>query len=151
MTGTFRSAGHVRFDQTPEALEVMDEWMLNILARPELGVAGNKPPRATDRCFDQYGVEIASGPDVWDGILDGGSPGACTQVFKTYSTTRRAAGGPFEQSIFKCRLTPVNEAIARGFYGAWTPDLAQTTLLQRIFPQGVCDYSQPDQGLPPGW
>lgn len=40
-----------RFDQTAEALEVIDEWMLNILANPAKGVAGNKPPRAVDRCF----------------------------------------------------------------------------------------------------
>ncbi|HET7090110.1 MAG TPA: DUF6351 family protein [Anaerolineae bacterium] len=45
---------------------------------------------------------------------------------------------------------PVGEAVARGFYGVWMPDAAQTMLLQRIFPQGVCDYSRPDQGLPPG-
>lgn len=139
-----------RFDQTPEALEVMDEWILNILAHPDLGVAGNKPPRAADRCFDDKGVEIASGPDVWDGILNDDPPGACTQRFKLYSTSRRVAGGPFEQSIFKCQLIPVGEAVARGFYGVWMPDAAQTMLLERIFPQGVCDYSRPDQGLPPG-
>ncbi len=140
-----------RFDQTPEALEVMDEWMLNILAHPESGVAGNKPPRATDRCFDDKGAEIASGPDVWDGILNGDPAGACTQRFKVYSTSRQVAGGPFKGSIFKCQLIPVGQAIARGFYGGWTPSPAQTLMLQRIFPQGVCDFSQPDGGLPPGW
>ena len=49
------------FDQTPEALEVMDEWMANIRANPWNGVAANKPPLATDRCFDDKGVEIAHG------------------------------------------------------------------------------------------
>ncbi len=141
----------VRFDQTPEALEVMDEWMSNIRANPAAGAAGNRPARAVDRCFNQAGSEIARGAGVWDGVLDGGSPGACTSQFQIYSTSRRVAGGPFEQSLFKCRLIPVAEAIGRGYYGVWVPDAAQQATLAAIFPQGVCDYSQPDAGLPPEW
>jgi hypothetical protein len=140
-----------RFDQTPEALDVIDEWMLRILANPEGGAARNKPPRATDRCFDHHGVEIASGAGVWDGIIDTDPPGVCTQRFPTFSTSRRVAGGPFEQSIFKCKLITVPEAIGRGFYGVWTPTAAEAFQLAQIFPQGVCDYSQPDQGLPAEW
>jgi len=140
-----------RFDQTPEALEVMDEWMANIRMNPWNGVAANKPARATDRCFDDKGVEIARGPGVWDGIIDSKAPGACTQKFKTFSTSRRVAGGPFEQSIFKCQLMPVGDAIARGLYGAWTPSPTEQAMLEQIFPTGVCDYSKPDAGLPPGW
>lgn len=143
--------GTPRFDQTPEALEVMDEWMLKILANPAGGAAGNKPARATDRCFDATGAEIASGPTVWDGIIDGKPPGACTQRFPIFSTSRRVAGGPFEQSLFKCHLVPVAEAVARGFYGAWVPNAVEVAMLTAIFPQGVCDYSQPDRGLPPDW
>lgn len=145
------SVNRSRFDQTPEALEVIDEWMRNLRARPHLGVAGNKPPRATDRCFDAAGVEIASGPDVWDGVIDANPPGACTTMFPTFSTSRRVAGGPFEQSLFKCQLVPVAEAVARGFYGAWTPGPAEVGALMAIFPEGVCDYSRPDAGLPPEW
>jgi hypothetical protein len=139
-----------RFDQTPEALEVMDEWMQDIEANPAAGVAGNKPARATDRCFDRFGQEIASGPAVWDGIIDANPPGACTQLFPTFSTSRRVAGGPFEQSLFKCQLMPVAEAIARGLYGVWTPSATEAAMLSAIFPQGVCDYTRPDAGLPPG-
>ena len=139
------------FDQTPEALEVMDEWMANIRANPWNGVAANKPPLATDRCFDDQGVEIAHGAGVWDGIIDAKPPGGCTQKFKIYSTSRRVAGGPFEQSIFKCQLMPVGDAIAHGLYGVWVPSAVQAAQLQQIFPQGVCDYSKPDVGLPAGW
>jgi len=143
--------GNPVFDQTPEALEVMDEWLGNVRANPSLGVAGNKPPRATDRCFDGVGRQIAAGPGVWDGIIDSRAPGACTQRFPPYSTTRRVAGGPFEQSIFKCQLIPVDQAAGRGFYGAWVPTSDQLNRLRTIFPQGVCDYGRPDAGLPPGW
>ncbi|MEX1309228.1 MAG: DUF6351 family protein, partial [Candidatus Sulfomarinibacteraceae bacterium] len=143
--------GGTQFDQTPEALEVMDEWMTNILANPALGVAGNKPARAVDRCFDTFGNEIAAGDDVWDGILDDSPPGDCTVLFPVYGTSRIVAGGPFKGSIFKCELKSVGKAIADGDYGVWAPTAAERALLHQIFPAGVCDFSKPDVGLPPGW
>jgi hypothetical protein len=143
--------GGPEFDQTPEALEVMDEWMMNILNNPYAGIAGNKPSNAVDRCVDVDGTEIAAGDRVWDGILDDRSPGACTALFPIYSTSRIVAGGPFKGSIFKCRLMPVADAIADGMYGVWTPDLLQQIQLEQIFPEGVCDFEQPDTGLPLGW
>jgi hypothetical protein len=138
----------VTFDQTPEAFQVIDEWIANIHANPAGGVAGNKPPRAVDRCFTTTGVEIAAGDHVWDGVIDDLPPGPCTQVFPTHSTTRRVAGGPFEGGVFKCGLESVDDAIAAGVYGSWTPSTAERTRLMQIFPEGVCDWSQPDQGRP---
>jgi len=138
----------IGFDQTPEAFEVIDEWMENLRENPELGVAGNKPPRAVDRCFTTAGVEIAAGDDVWDGILDGDPPGACTQVFPIYSSSRRVAGGPFEGGIFKCGLKSVDAAIADGDYGSWVPSPVEKARLEQIFPEGVCDWSQDDVGRP---
>jgi Tannase-like family of unknown function (DUF6351) len=135
-------------DATPEALAVIDEWMANIRAHPELGVAGNKPELATDRCFTTEGAEIARGPDVWDGILDGGPAGACTQQFPLHSTSRIVAGGPLRGGVYKCALQPVEAAIANGLYGSWTPSAAEVTRLNEIFPTGVCDYSQGDVGRP---
>jgi hypothetical protein len=139
------------FDQTPEAFQVIDEWMTNIANHPELGVAGNKPARAVDRCFDKDGVEIAAGDDVWNGILDNGPDGACTALFPVYSTSRIVAGGPIKGSIFKCQLKPVAQAIADGDYGLWQPTPVEQAMLTQIFPLGVCDFSLPDAGLPPGW
>ncbi len=138
-------------DITPYALDVMDQWMRNIAANPAAGVAANRPAEGVDRCFEANGTPIAAGPDVWDGILDNAPAGACTVRFPLYSTTRRVAGGPFEQSLFKCQLMPVGEAIARGLYGVWTPNGTEIAQLEQIFPQGVCDYTKPDAGLPPGW
>ncbi len=139
------------YDQTPEALDVIDEWMRNIAANPLAGVAANKPAKAVDRCFESDGTPIASGDDVWAGVLDEAPAGACTLRFPLYATTRQVAGGPIEQSLFKCQLMPVTTAIAQGLYGVWTPSPAETAILQNIFPQGVCDYSKPDVGFPPGW
>jgi hypothetical protein len=139
------------FDQTPEALEVIDEWMTNILNNPETSVAANKPERAVDRCFDAAGNEIASGENVWNGILNNATLGACAELFPVYSTSRIVAGGPFKGSIFKCQLKPVAQAVADGDYGVWTPSPVEQAMLTQIFPDGVCDFSQPDAGLPPGW
>ena len=135
-------------DQTPEAFEVIDEWMANLRANPELGVAGNKPPRAVDRCFQTNGTEIAAGDDVWDGILDSDPSGACTQLFPLYSNSRRVAGGPAEGGIFKCGLQSVDDAISAGEYGVWVPSPAEEARLEQIFPEGVCDWNLPDQGRP---
>ena len=137
-----------QFDQTPEALEVIDEWMANIRAHPKRSVADNKPERATDRCFTTQGEEIARGDDVWSGILDDRPGGACTEEFPLHSTSRIVAGGPIRGGVYKCALQSVEDAVAGGAYGSWTPSAAQLERLNQIFPTGVCDYSQPDVGRP---
>ncbi|WP_237109469.1 DUF6351 family protein [Nonomuraea sp. MG754425] len=129
-----------KFDQTPEALAVIDAWMANIRKYPARGVVGNKPPQAVDRCFTTDGAEIAAGPHVWDGVLDRRPPGACTQRFPLYGTSRTVAGGPIEGGVYKCRLQPVDRAVAKGLYGTWRPTPAQRARLKQIFPTGVCDY-----------
>jgi Tannase-like family of unknown function (DUF6351) len=135
-------------DQTPEAFEVIDEWMANIRRHPRRGVAGNKPELATDRCFTAQGEEIARGPHVWDGILDNRPDGPCTARFPLFSTSRIVAGGPIRGGVYKCRLHSVDRAIARGLYGDWTPSAAERARLEEIFPTGVCDYSRGDAGRP---
>ena len=130
------------FDQTPMALAVMDQWMLNIQAQPDRGVGKNKPAQAVDSCFTTAGAPIASGPTVWDGILDHRPAGACTQQFPIHGTSRTVAGGPFEGGVFACALQPVGRAIAHGEYGNWTPTAADKAQLKQIFPNGVCDYSK---------
>ena len=138
----------VAFDQTPEAFEVIDEWMANLRANPEEGVAGNRPPRAVDRCFTTAGTEIAAGDDVWNGILDAEPAGTCTEQFQIHRSSRIVAGGPIEGGIFQCGLKSVAQAISDGDYGSWTPSTAEQARLNEIFPDGVCDWSQDDVGRP---
>jgi hypothetical protein len=130
----------VAFDQTPEALTVIDEWMANIQAQPWRGVVGNKPALAVDRCFDTLGNEIARGGHVWDGILDQRPAGECTELFPIYGTSRTVAGAPFTGEVYACELQPVRAAIARGVYRDWRPDQAERERLEEIFPTGVCRY-----------
>ncbi|TDT18309.1 hypothetical protein BDK89_3928 [Ilumatobacter fluminis] len=140
--------GGDRFDQTPLAFEVIDEWMRNIEANPNAGVAGNKPSRAVDSCFDTNGELIYAGADAWSGILDDGAAGVCTQQFPTYTTSRIVAGGPITGDVFKCVLQPFAQAIADGVYGDVTFTDEQLAVLSATFPDGVCDYAQGDARRP---
>jgi hypothetical protein len=137
------------FDQTPEALQVMDQWMMNILADPGLGAAGNRPPLATDRCFTN-GAKGDRGRRRCVGWHPGrryaGRVHAALPVYIRRAWWRDAIRGSF-----KCALQPVSQAVASGLYGVWAPTSEQVAQLEAIFPTGVCDYTQPDAGLPPGW
>ena len=53
--------GPAAFDQTPQALATMDEWLARIEANPAGGVSGNKPAGAVDSCFNSDGSQIAAG------------------------------------------------------------------------------------------
>ena len=139
------------FDQTPMALAVMDQWLEGIHAHPELGVAGNKPAEAVDRCFATNGTPIYAGSDAWNGILDGGSLGPCAALFPIHGTSRTVAGAPFDEELYKCKLQPVGAAIDRGLYGSWHPSDTELARLEQIFPRGVCNYSNGDEGRPPGF
>ena len=139
-----------RFDQTPMAFEVIDEWMRNIEANPELGVAGNKPARAVDSCFDANGDLLHAGDGVWGGILDDGPAGACTTQFPTYSTSRIVAGAPITGDVFKCVLQGIDQAVAAGVYGGVVFSPEQRATLGAIFPDGVCDHTQGDARRPAG-
>jgi hypothetical protein len=127
-------------DRTAEAFEVIDEWMRT----------GRRPARFTDRCFTAAGAEIARGRDAWDGILDAGPDGPCTQAFPLHSTSRIVAGGPLRGGVYKCALQSVRRAIDRRLYGAWRPSAAERARLEQIFPTGVCDYTKRDAGRPHG-
>ncbi len=138
----------VAFDQTPMAFAVIDEWMANIRRSPHRSVTENRPAAAVDSCSDTNGNLIASGRSVWNGVLDDRSPGACTEAFPVYSSSRRVAGGPFRGGVFKCELQSVDDALDDGVYGSWEPDEAQVARLEEVFPDGVCDWTEPDVGRP---
>jgi hypothetical protein len=143
--------GTPQFDQTPQALTVMDEWMANIADKPWRGVVANKPAGAVDSCFATNGSLIHAGSDSWNGILDHRPAGTCTQAFPLFSTSRIVAGGPIEGGVFKCATMSVKKAVKRGLYAPWIPGAADVDRLEQIFPEGVCDYSKRDVGRPKGF
>jgi hypothetical protein len=140
--------GVPKASQSLDAIAVMDEWMRNIRANPHKSIRKNRPARAVDSCFDINGQLIYAGNDAWNGILDDKPAGPCTQRFPIYSSSRIVAGAPLEGGIYRCALAPVEKAVADGVYQPWSPTAEQVTILKKIFPQGVCDYSRPDQARP---
>lgn len=124
-----------------DALALMDRYLSGRTA----------PPEFTDRCVDAHGALIAAGPSVWDGILNDKPAGACTTAYPIFASPRMVAGDSIKGDIFKCRLKPVRLALADGSYPATARfTREQQEWLGKIFPHGVCDYSQGDQGRPDG-
>jgi hypothetical protein len=136
------------YNQTWMALEVLHDWIMNIQDNPAQSIAENRPDEAVDACFNTDGTLIEAGDDVWNGILDNGAEGACTQQFETYTTSRMEAGGPIEGSVFKCALKPVDTAVNDDTYGNVSFTSGEIDRLKEIFPDGVCDYSKADLGRP---
>ena len=90
-----------------------------------------------------------SGKDAWNGILDNKAAGACTHAFPLYRTSRIVAGAPIEGGIYRLRAEipcAGGGRMARMAVGDRTP--SEMNQLQQIFPEGVCDYSRPDQARP---
>ena len=130
-----------------EAFSAMDQWMLQVLANPDTPVWQLKPDTLQDQCFAANGVVQAKGSDVWDGEWNGREAGACSRQYRQYSNSRIQAGGPWQGSIFRCRLIPVEQAMAKQLYGEQDMT-AYLAVLEQIFPNGVCDYSAADTARP---
>lgn len=114
------------------AMAVMDRYLDD----------GAAPAEFTDQCIGANGATIAAGPAVWDGILNQNPAGACASAFPIFSSPRMVAGESIKGDVFKCQLKPVAAALADGTYGAGAPFTAgQRAWLQKIFPDGVCDYA----------
>ena len=137
----------IAFDQTPEAFEVIDEWMANIKANPVEG-RGGQQAAARGRPLLRHAGPARSRPATTSGTASSTTkpPGACTQVFPIYSSSRRVAGGPFEGGIFKCGLQSVDAAIAAGDYGSWVPSAAERDRLMQIFPDRRVRLEQARRG-----
>ena len=108
----------------------------------------SKPAAAVDSCFFGDGTLLYAGADAWDGVLNNVPPGPCTKAFPIFSTTRIESGGNAGDDVFKCALKSVALALDDGTYGNAAFSDQQRTRLHQIFPTGVCDYSQPDVGMP---
>lgn len=140
-----------------EAVLAMDDWLTNMHDNAQLSMVEARPDYIVDSCWNVEGELIAAGEDVWAagaGISgNGDGAGPCREAFPVYENSRTLAGAPIAGDTFKCQLMSVEEAVARGLYPTEGPnaftdeDIAR---LHEIFPDGVCDYTLPDAGLPPG-
>ena len=136
-----------RHDPTPAAFAAIDAWLRARRAQPGAPWSAVRPEVTSDRCLDASGAVLSSGPGVWDGDWNGRPAGACMRTYPIFSNSRMVAGDSIHGDRFKCALQSVGHAIAHGVYAPvdMGPHRAE---LERIFPQGVCDYTQPDLGRP---
>ncbi len=117
------------------AIDKMDEWLTNVGKEAGTGAAVDKLARAkpadlVDSCYADNGERIIE-PQTPDG-------GQCNKLYPTFSSPRMVAGGPLSNNVLKCQLKPVNVGDYQIVFSE-----AERKRLITIFPQGVCDWSNP--------
>jgi hypothetical protein len=117
----------------------MDNWLTRLSHDTSEGdsaarVVNAKPADLVDGCWDNR-----EEPRKWIAekqTFDG--PGVCNELYPAYPTPRHVAGAPLANEIVKCQLKPV----ARDDYNVALSD-SQFGRLQKAFPDGVCDWTEP--------
>jgi len=125
------------------ALTQMDEWLTKLsTTRSGSPNAWNiqraKPSDLVDACFTNKGTVKIAQLQVYQGDT------TCNQLYPAFSTPRMVAGEPLENNVLKCRLMPID---FRSYKVRFTA--SEAAQLKSIFPQGVCDYSEPGKGQSP--
>ncbi len=118
------------------AIVVVEQWLdrLDRLLASEPGmaradaIARSRPPGAGSQCR----------------LVVIGVPLLCDRGLLRHSSPRQQAGGPFTEDNIKCQRVPVSAATEPRAL-----DAAQIVELRRVFPDGVCDWSEPPVGYTP--
>ncbi|WP_156919936.1 DUF6351 family protein [Comamonas composti] len=95
-----------------------------------------KPAQAVDSCWLASDGSRVQESASYDGA------GICNAAYPKTAAPRMVAGAPVTDDVIKCRLKPVDEAD----YLPVVPTAQERLRLSSIFPDGVCDYTQPGIG-----
>lgn len=132
---------------TDSVIASMDAWLTAIALDTVPGtraekVVRNRPDDLVDACWDPDGEKIVE-PQRYDvdRIYDN-TRGRCNEIYPPHAGPRMVAGGPLTNDVEKCRLKPLD----RGDYEVELTE-EEWSRLERIFPDGVCDWSQPGVGM----
>ncbi len=101
-------------------------------------VVKNKPADGVDGCWQEAKGDQ---PDVFLGepqTFSREGDSECNKIYPSFSFVRQVAGGPLDGNVLKCQLRPVDPA---DYPVSFSPSEMQR--LNRIFPDGVCDWSKP--------
>jgi hypothetical protein len=125
------------------ALTQMDEWLTKLATsgsayRNAWDIERAKPSDLVDACFTNQGTVKIAQLQVYQ------EDTTCNQLYPAFSIPRLVAGEPLENNVLKCRLTPID---LRSYKVAFTA--SESAQLKAVFPQGVCDYSEPGIGQRP--
>lgn len=125
-----------------DAVVLMDKWFDAIAqdeaeGEPVEVIARNRPKELESACWSEDGERIAD--DV-----RGDPEGRCSELFPPHSDPRLVAGASAGGDVLKCTLEPLSA-------DRYRQPLSEQQLqrLQAVFPDGVCDYSQPGVGQQP--
>jgi len=137
----WRSGSTSGVDIAGKSLDLLNQWLDNIaadLSAPSTDkVVNNKPKDAVDTCWDLSGNKIVE-PATTDPKRQ------CNLIYPYFSQPQLQAGQALTRDVLKCALKPIDFT---DYNVGFTP--AERTQLQSIFPNGVCDYSQPGIGQQP--
>ncbi len=129
-----RNDGGPVADLASAALDVMTEWLDGMAADPAPlspgKVAAHKPTAAVDAFWTGEAIKT---PAVMD--WDASSP--VNQVYPINLEPRLVAGAPLTNDIFKCQLKPIDWS---EYNAEFAP--SQKRRMERVFPEGVCDWSK---------
>ena len=137
----WRSGSTSGVDIAGISLDLLNKWLDNIVADPALlspdKVVRNKPADAVDTCWDLSGNKIVE-PATTDPNTQ------CNKIYPYFSQPQLEAGQALTRDVLKCALKPVNFSDYNVVFTA-----TEQAQLRSIFPNGVCDYSQPGIGQQP--
>ena len=117
------------------ALDTMTKWLDAMEADPAPlsidKIVQHKPAEAVDACWSpDYSEKIEERMSLNEDTR-------CNQFYPVHSEPRLVAGAPIANDIMKCALKPIDYADYKVEFTN-----AQKQRLQRIFPEGVCDFSK---------
>ena len=137
----WRSGSTSGADMAALSLDLLNKWLDNIVADPAPfspdKVVHDKPADAADTCWDLRGNKIVE-PATTDPNTQ------CNKIYPYFSQPQLEAGLALTRDVLKCALKPINFAEYKVVFTA-----AEQAQLRGIFPNGVCDYSQPGVGQQP--
>ena len=121
---------------SPQAVAVLDQWVTAILAdtsgMPQARkVTAHRPDDFVDACYTSSATRITD--------MD-----RCGELFPIGTDARMVAGAPWANDVLKCTLKPVD-----GSDYARSLTAEQLAQLGEVFPEGVCDWTQPGVGQVP--
>ena len=117
------------------SLIAMDQWLAAV--EKDTGnsplahkLIADKPAGLGDQCWDGRGEKVS------DGLCPPG-------IVPVYGTPRTVAGDAITTDANKCQLKALSRGDNYGPLGSLTFTDAQWSDIQKIFPDGVCDFSKP--------
>jgi len=132
---------------TDSVVAAMDEWLTAIALDTLPGTRGekvvrNRPADLVDACWNADGEKIVEPQTFDEDRIYDNTRGRCNELYPPHAGPRMIAGGPLANDVEKCRLKPLDRA---DYEAEFTPE--EWSRLERIFPDGVCDWSRPGVGM----